>query len=95
MPCLPTDNVCQNNATCYVNGGRVMCLCQNGFEGVYCEKMVDYCSILKPCQHGSSCISKVGTYQCTCTEFYKGINCETGELKFLIQNILDFNFKII
>ncbi len=84
MPCLPTDNVCQNNGTCYVNSGRVMCTCQSGFEGIYCEKMIDYCSISKPCQHGGTCTSKVGAYKCSCTDFYKGNTCETGIFSFCI-----------
>ena len=68
-----------NNATCYVNSGQVLCVCQPGYIGYLCEQLVDNCDSA-PCLHGGTCSNRVNNYTCTCTKFYTGRNCETGKL---------------
>ncbi|CAF0768657.1 unnamed protein product [Brachionus calyciflorus] len=76
LPCNETENgKCFNNGTCYINSGRVLCVCKDGFQGAYCEIMVDNCNSV-PCLHGGTCTNSVNNYTCECTPFFKGRNCE-------------------
>jgi len=80
VPCsVPSENVCLNNGTCYVNAGTVLCLCQPGYQGAYCEILVDNCDSC-PCLHGGTCNNSVNSYTCFCTQYYTGANCEIGKL---------------
>ncbi|RNA29231.1 protocadherin Fat 1 isoform X1 [Brachionus plicatilis] len=75
LKCNVNDNQCQNNGTCFINSGRVLCTCEPGYQGSLCEIMVDNCNSV-PCLHGASCYNKVNNYTCECTPFYRGRNCE-------------------
>ena len=79
VQCQDKDNVCKNNATCYVNSGRVLCKCPPGYEGAYCEILIDNCEDV-PCLHGATCNNMVNNYTCSCTIYYEGNNCENGEI---------------
>ena len=70
---------CQHNGTCYINSGRVLCTCKEGYQGAYCEIMVDNCESV-PCLHGAACTNQVNNYTCECTPYYNGRNCEIGKI---------------
>ena len=45
LPSLCSSNYCKNNGTCYVinqNQSLHLCLCQRGWQGMYCEKTLDH-----------------------------------------------------
>ncbi|CAF2038172.1 unnamed protein product [Rotaria magnacalcarata] len=74
-----TNNSCQNNATCYLNVGRELCICAAGFTGILCDEQIDEC-LSSPCQHGGECIDGPNNYTCDCSDvFFHGSNCETPD----------------
>ncbi|CAF2040253.1 unnamed protein product [Rotaria magnacalcarata] len=75
-PCNNTTNTCKNNATCYLNVGREICICAPGFTGQYCETDINEC-LSSPCLHGGDCTNSINHYTCNCSNiFYTGSNCE-------------------
>ncbi|CAF3359824.1 unnamed protein product [Rotaria socialis] len=75
-----TNNSCQNNATCYLNVGRELCICAAGFTGTICDEQIDEC-LSTPCQHGGKCIDGLNNYTCDCSDvFFIGSNCETPDI---------------
>ncbi|CAF4043699.1 unnamed protein product [Rotaria magnacalcarata] len=75
-PCNNTTNTCKNNATCYLNVGREICICAPGFTGQYCETDINEC-LSSPCLHGGDCTNSINNYTCNCSNiFYTGSNCE-------------------
>ncbi|CAH8488553.1 unnamed protein product [Schistosoma margrebowiei] len=78
---------CLNGATCKSTGE---CVCQPGYEGIYCEKIKDICSVLKLCDQ--KCFPKDdGTYHCGCDPEYElqadGHSCELkSSCNFKCQN---------
>jgi hypothetical protein len=79
VPCQPSDNVCQNGGSCYINSGRAVCKCPIGFVGTLCEEQVDNCESV-PCKHGGTCNNLINNYTCDCTLYYAGRNCDDGKL---------------
>jgi hypothetical protein len=77
------QNGCQNGAICQNEMDtqkQYSCLCSNGFEGEFCEKRIDYCSVhindIK-CSNHSKCESTTGSdYTCRCDGQYYGDYCE-------------------
>lgn len=75
-PC-PSNNSCKNNAKCYLNVGRELCVCAPGFTGTTCSEQIDEC-LSSPCQHGGICNDQLDNYTCDCSKiFFNGPNCET------------------
>ena len=73
-----------NNASCFVNGGRVLCICPPGYEGTLCENVVDMC-LSVPCLHGGTCTNRIDGYNCTCTKYYNGTNCSVPTVSTPLQ----------
>ena len=77
------ENTCQNNGSCYVNSGSVLCICPIGYKGSYCELATDNCSN-GPCRNAGICTNYLDGYSCNCTENFYGTNC---------QNSIKYNHK--
>lgn len=83
----PSQNYCRcrNNGQCQTDSsGKILkpqkCICENGFAGQYCEKMIA-CQ-LSPCVNNGVCNSvpyssnTPSGYKCKCKKGYSGVNCE-------------------
>ena len=52
------------------------CRCPKDWEGVHCERLVDYCQNVT-CENNGVCRSLLGDYLCECLgDSYSGRNCE-------------------
>lgn len=78
--CEPTENPCQNGATCMVSGDGLEdnmyeCKCLHGYTGINCSYPT--CDLL-PCQHDSICNMINSTaFECNCTGTgFAGLLCE-------------------
>eukprot|EP00058_Branchiostoma_floridae_P005486 XP_002590974.1 hypothetical protein BRAFLDRAFT_69475 [Branchiostoma floridae] len=62
-PCEP--NVCQNggNCTSCFNGSSTFCDCPDGFEGEFCERKIDWCSLVT-CPFGWTCQNLIDHFSC-------------------------------
>ncbi|XP_070555941.1 protocadherin Fat 3-like [Ptychodera flava] len=72
-------NNCQNNGTCYKEGGVEMCVCTEGWKGPTCEEKINVC-LSNPCENNGTCESISGgmddTFYCECPPGYHGYTCE-------------------
>eukprot|EP01147_Barroeca_monosierra_P007681 gene7681-608_t len=52
------------------------CDCQPGFEGKFCEHLIDNC---EPglCMNGGTCVNGIGSASCKCPINFSGARCET------------------
>ena len=73
-----------------MNAGTVLCHCLPGYEGAYCEIMIDNCDSC-PCLHGGTCTNAVNNYTCSCTQYYEGFSCEIGKMLYNL-NIFQYEF---
>ncbi|KAF8792673.1 Protein crumbs like protein [Argiope bruennichi] len=55
------------------------CLCFDGYEGEFCDSVIDYC-INNPCQNGGTCDMIIepesAVYHCYCPSGFTGDNCQ-------------------
>lgn len=56
---------CQNGDCQDVDGTEFKCVCKKGYEGDFCETMLDSCAS-NPCQNGGRCLPYAGGYTCAC-----------------------------
>nr|CAH8828012.1 unnamed protein product [Trichobilharzia regenti] len=86
-PCL-NNGTCHNNTSLTIGSdiSSVMCSCQPGFSGPYCENTVDYCTQMH-CLNGGKCLLQddadhsEGTetkYTCKCQPGFSGKQCENN-----------------
>ena len=68
--------------------GTYECLCQRGWEGEYCERLVNYCKSIK-CENGGLCRTVFLNYRCECvgTE-YSGTHCEIISNEIIIWQVV-------
>ena len=53
-----SSNPCNNGGTCSDRKDDVVCQCQGGYSGKFCEKENDEC-LSDPCYQGATCVDKV------------------------------------
>lgn len=79
-PCLTNSNKCRNNSTCVYSDlsiEKYICICQEGFEGLYCERDERPCQPHRnKCKHNSTCTHWGRSYNCTCLSGFEGYHCE-------------------
>ena len=64
--------------TCYATKQQqpLHCNCSKEWEGVHCEKRVDYCKNIT-CENNAVCRSLTGYYLCECLgDSFSGLHCE-------------------
>lgn len=61
-------------AQCLDLGTRIMCRCQPGFTGSYCETNIDDC-VGNPCRNGGTCVDGINSFTCKCTLGFTGKDC--------------------
>ena len=64
------------------------CLCNQYYQGTYCETKIDVCKN-QTCSNHGNCVDKNNVPKCECFSLYQGDNCEiqSSELK-TIQTIV-------
>lgn len=70
---------CQNMGTCIVdksNPTNFFCRCVEGFDGRYCENVLNICADLKPCKNGGKCQASNSSFVCSCPLGYTGALCD-------------------
>lgn len=67
---------CQHGGVCTINGeGRVICSCQTGWEGEFCERRKDNC-VNVVCLGNGTCVDKHVSYACECSDGRTGTLCQ-------------------
>jgi len=56
---------CENGDCEDIDGTQFRCVCKAGYEGNFCETMIDSCAS-NPCQNGGKCLPYAGGYTCAC-----------------------------
>lgn len=68
--------------------GTYECLCQRGWEGEYCERLVNYCKSIK-CENGGLCRTVFLNYRCECVGIeYSGTHCEIVSNRMHLNRII-------
>ena len=86
VPCN-ANNSCQNNAVCYLNVERELCVCAAGYTGTVCDQRIDEC-LSSPCQHGGTCTEcgRINIHVIVRVFIFNGPNCDIRRLlKFYIK----------
>ncbi|XP_067942755.1 fibropellin-1-like [Watersipora subatra] len=65
----------KNTANCSFDGGKITCICIQGFMGERCQHRMLQCTS-NPCKHGI-CTEKSIGYKCGCEAGWTGYNCDT------------------
>lgn len=81
---LEACSLCKNNATCMINDetDEIVCICQLGYSGFYCELEMDICESGEACLNNGTCIldeKSPGGYICECPRGYSGEICEQSK----------------
>ncbi len=72
-----------------------ICLCQVGWQGVYCETKINSCEHVT-CLNNGVCQSSLLDYKCLCLdEYYSGRYCEITSNKILVYQIISKSFAFI
>ncbi|EYC20517.1 hypothetical protein Y032_0021g252 [Ancylostoma ceylanicum] len=72
-------NACRNGGVCLTEKNNNSCICPPMFQGLYCEKDVDECSISNPCENGGTCVNTEGGFMCLCTAAFEGETCNINK----------------
>ena len=70
-------HTCSGHGTCSGEGAAIACACDPGFEGEFCDELVDGCAALDPCGEHGTCVGEDGTARCRCDLGYTGALCDT------------------
>eukprot|EP00020_Sapocribrum_chincoteaguense_P002256 CAMPEP_0170752440 /NCGR_PEP_ID=MMETSP0437-20130122/11969_1 /TAXON_ID=0 /ORGANISM="Sexangularia sp." /LENGTH=1509 /DNA_ID=CAMNT_0011091509 /DNA_START=9 /DNA_END=4538 /DNA_ORIENTATION=- len=79
------DDGCLRDSTCVnVDGGRNLCVCNEGYEGdgfTGCVDINECATGANNCSEvGSVCINKAGYHECACVSGYRSVGEVTGEV---------------
>ena len=75
-PCL--GDPCQNGGTCTnISSSDYVCNCGQGFTGLNCETVVDYCTLFNTNCNNGQCVYGIGTFTCQCNPGFTGNFCDT------------------
>ncbi|XP_076444633.1 uncharacterized protein LOC143282756 isoform X2 [Babylonia areolata] len=66
---------CKNGGTCATGNHVASCECPDGYNGQYCEEIVDPCSS-NPCYFGGTCTANGTDFNCACITGTTGDRCE-------------------
>lgn len=90
IPSLCEDDPCGERGTCNDATGEVICVCEVGYEGDYCEScypgyhddgsgacVLDETCLATTCDGHGSCDDSAGTVTCSCDDEYMGDHCES------------------
>jgi hypothetical protein len=73
-PCL--ESPCQNGGRCIATlAGSLVCLCEQGYRGDFCEVAFDNCDP-DPCLNGGKCFDGASVAFCDCPDGFEGATCE-------------------
>ncbi|KFD52040.1 hypothetical protein M513_07022, partial [Trichuris suis] len=63
-----SSNMCKNNSTCVNTFGSFMCVCEDGWQGEFCDEDIDECKDeLSKCHPDFGlCANTLGSYRCEC-----------------------------
>ncbi|XP_019618930.1 PREDICTED: protein jagged-1-like [Branchiostoma belcheri] len=64
------------HGTCSVHDQNFTCLCDSGWNGTYCDTLIDSCDS-NPCLSGGTCVNEENGYSCICPPTATGNICET------------------
>ncbi|KAK6035642.1 EGF-like domain protein, partial [Cooperia oncophora] len=70
-------NICRNGGVCVADeiNNTNTCVCPPMYQGLFCEKDVDECSMANPCENGGTCVNLDGGFECACTAAFEGELC--------------------
>ncbi|KAK3560427.1 hypothetical protein QTP86_008449 [Hemibagrus guttatus] len=93
LHCSVVDNecqrvVCSNGGTCWNIQGGFFCDCRPGYEGRFCDYIIDHCAST-PCHQGQ-CSNFLTGYACHCPFGVTGVNCEEHSYGFEELSYLEF-----
>jgi hypothetical protein len=72
-----------------------LCLCASGWEGIYCERKINFCLNIT-CQNNGVCRPLLLNYTCECLgESYSGRHCEITATKIIIYKTVSKSFSYI
>lgn len=71
-----------------------ICICDPGYEGLQCEKTIDFCANVT-CLNRGVCFKQHLNYTCTCVYGYQGRHCEEGETNTVVRTYVSkSNFPV-
>ncbi|CAH8484551.1 unnamed protein product [Schistosoma turkestanicum] len=75
----PYSGVCGQHGTCIHvdHENDYQCLCSTGYQGKYCQELINYCETM-PCMNNAICVNSLEGYQCICEEGFSGVQCENA-----------------
>lgn len=71
-----------------------LCICTTGWEGIYCEKKINFCLNIT-CINSGICEPLFLNYTCRCLSGYSGRYCEITITKIVIYKIVSKSFSYI
>jgi len=78
--------------------GTFQCICDDGWQGINCESMVNYCDYENvTCMNNGICLPLLLNYTCECLgdNFYSGRHCEITSTKILVHETISKSFAYI
>ena len=98
------NDLFRNNGTCVPinstvsgsNGSNFLCLCSNGYNGVYCELKINLCDIIT-CENRGVCQMNNMEWQCHCLDatYYYGDHCQYKTNQLRVREIISKSFASV